>query len=372
MSLVNVAYSPVLTWANPNMRQLETQALVPMFGDHPVELGMTGKEDLLIQRLRADARYVEMFARAFPESEDPIVIGNITRAIASFERTILSGDSPYDRYRRGDDPNAISLSAKRGEALFFSERLECFHCHGGINFTTTIDYFDKGFPEIEFHNTGLYNLKGKYSYPQPNVGLYEFTQNEEDIGKFKAPTLRNIAVTAPYMHDGSVKTLSEAIDHYAAGGRTISTGVNAGVGADNPNKSEFVKPIALSVQDKKDLVAFLRSLTDDELLTNPTVTDPGKPSLTSNRKTRTNVLRGVVVKVYPEDGSIALYHDEVRGVIAATRPPASMEFIVPEKESLAGLREGQRIVASVRRQGLDWVLEQIRPAGAEQTRLTQR
>lgn len=365
MSLVNVAYSPVLTWANPNMRQLEAQALVPMFGDHPVELGMDGKEDLLVQRLTADPRYLQMFARAFPESKAPVSIGNVTRAISSFERTILSGDSPYDRYRRGDDPDAISASAKRGEALFFSERLECFHCHGGINFTTTIDYFDKGFPEIEFHNTGLYNLKGKYSYPEPNLGIFEFTQNEDDVGKFKAPTLRNIAVTAPYMHDGSAKTLSDAIDHYAAGGRTIAAGPRAGVGAENPNKSEFIKPITLSRQDKTDLIAFLKSLTDEGLLTNPALSDPYRPSLTTKNNAPKNVLRGVVVKVYAEDGAIALYHDAVPGLIAAARSPNSMEFIVPQKSSIAGLREGQRIVASVRRQGSDCVLEQIRPAGPE-------
>ena len=209
MSLVNVAYSPVLTWANPLMRTLEAQALVPLFGENPVELGMTGKEGLLLERLKSDARYRKLFAAAFPSEANPFTLRAVTQAIASFERTILSGDSPYDRYRNGDDANAISESAKRGEALFFSERLECFHCHGGFNLTGTVDYLDKGLAEVEFHNTGLYNLKGKFSYPPPNLGLYEFTHQEEDVGKFKAPTLRNIAVTAPYMHDGSIRTLGK-------------------------------------------------------------------------------------------------------------------------------------------------------------------
>ena len=115
-----------------------------------------------------------------------------------------------------------------------------------------MDYLDKGLAEVEFHNTGLYNLKGKFSYPPPNLGLYEFTHQEEDVGKFKAPTLRNIAVTAPYMHDGSIKTLEEAVDHYRNGGRTIKTGPNAGVGAENLNKSEFVKGFELSAQEKED------------------------------------------------------------------------------------------------------------------------
>src|ERR1035437_3651969 len=139
---------------------------------------------------------------SLPAETNRFTIRAVTQAIASFERTILSGDSPYDRYKNGDDRNAISEPAKRGEALFFSERLECFHCHGGFNLTGTVDYLDKGFAEVEFHNTGLYNLAGKFSYPPPNLGLYEFSHQEEDVGKFKAPTLRNIAVPAPHMQIG--------------------------------------------------------------------------------------------------------------------------------------------------------------------------
>ncbi|HTP32994.1 MAG TPA: di-heme enzyme [Candidatus Acidoferrales bacterium] len=274
MSLVNVAYSPVLTWANPLVRTLEGQALVPLFGENPVELGMAGKEDVLIGRLKSDARYRKLFAAAFPSQADPFTIRSVTQAIASFERTILSGDSPYDHYRNGDDPAAISESAKRGEALFFSERLECFHCHGGFNFTGTVDYLDKGFAEVEFHNTGLYNVNGKYSYPPPNLGLYDFTHQEEDVGKFKAPTLRNIAVTAPYMHDGSIRTLADVVSHYRTGGRTIKSGPNAGVGAENPNKSEFVKPFELSRQEEGELLAFLDALTDRTVLTDPRFSDP--------------------------------------------------------------------------------------------------
>lgn len=313
MSLANVAYSPVLTWGNPNIRQLEQQALIPMFGDDPVELGMSGKESLVIERLKAEPRYRNLFASAFPGEIDPFTLANITKAIACFERTILSGDSPYDRYQRGDDPNAIPDSAKRGEALFFSERLECFHCHGGFNFTGTVDYYGKGFPEIEFHNTGLYNLKGKFSYPVPNTGIYDFTQQPEDVGKFKAPTLRNIAVTAPYMHDGSVRTLEEVIDHYRTGGRTIKYGARAGVGAENPNKSEFVKGFELSTQDKEDLLAFLRSLTDQTLLTNPKLANPWAPTVHPQKILQSRYrLQGEVVRIYPEEGIIALYHWHLR------------------------------------------------------------
>jgi cytochrome c peroxidase len=362
MSLVNVAYTPALTWANPNLRRLEDQALVPMFGEDPVELGMTGKEDLLARRLKTLPTYQKLFAAAFPDEADPITTSNITKAIASFERTILSGDSPYDRYKNGDDQAAISESAKRGEALFFSEKLECFHCHGGFSFTGTIDYLDKGFAEVEFHNTGLYNLKGKFSYPQPNLGLYNFTQQEEDIGKFKAPTLRNIAVTAPYMHDGSVKTLEEVIEHYSSGGRTIKTGPTAGVGAQNPNRSEFIKPFSLTPQEKADLVAFLRSLTDESLPTNPKLSNPWQPQVTQRRTaTLQHVLKGEVVHVYPDDGMISLYHKAVPGLMEEMKPPYAMDFLVSDQGSLRTLRVGQSITARVRKQGRDYVLEDLRP-----------
>jgi cytochrome c peroxidase len=365
MSLVNVAYSPALTWANPNVRRLEDQALVPMFGEDPVELGMTGKEDLLARRLKAVPIYQTLFAAASPGETDPFTIGNITKAIASFERTILSGDSPYDRYRLGDDPAAISESAKHGEALFFSERLECFHCHGGFNFTGTVDYFDKGFAEVEFHNTGLYNLAGKHSYPQPNLGLYVFTQQEEDVGKFKAPTLRNIALTAPYMHDGSVKTLDGVIEHYRSGGRTVKTGSNAGVGAENPNKSEFVKPFTLSAQEKTDLLAFLRSLTDESLLSDPKLSNPWAPNVSRQRAAppavSRYVLHGQVVRVYPAEGMISLYHDAVPGLMAEMKAPYTMVFLVADRKQLDPLKAGQAVSAQVRQQGRDYVLDDLRP-----------
>ena len=242
MSLGNIGYSPVLTWANPTQRKLETQALVPMFGEDPVELGLSGKEKEMLAKLAADPKYVELFAKAFPGEAQPITLANVTKGIASFERVLITGRSPYDRYRTGQDPIAISDSAKRGEELFFSERTECFHCHGGFNFTETADYIGKGFLEIEFHNTGLYNVD----------------------------------VTAPYMHDGSIATLEEVIAHYEAGGRTIAGGPHAGDGSKSPLKSSFVKGFTLTPQERKDLVAFLKNLTDEEFLTDPQFGNPWK------------------------------------------------------------------------------------------------
>ncbi len=274
MGLANIAYSPALTWANPTQRKLETQALAPMFGEDPPEMGLAGLETPLLARLALVPEYQRLFPAAFPEEANPFTLANVTRALASFERTLLSGRSAYDRYRSGENPQAISASARRGELLFFDERTECFHCHGGFNFTETVDYVGKGFVEVEFHNTGLYNLGNDGGYPPPNTGVHAVSEDPEDMGRFKAPSLRNIALTAPYMHDGSIATLDGVIAHYEAGGRTITSGPMKGVGAKNPRKSSFVKGFTLTAQERRDLRAFLDSLTDREFITDRRFSDP--------------------------------------------------------------------------------------------------
>ena len=276
MSLVNVAYLPALTWANPSLTQLEAQALVPMFGDRPVELGMKGREDLLLARIKKVPEYQRLFPAAFPGEQDPFTVTHLVQALSSFERTILSGDSPYDRYFRGTDPDAISASARRGAELFVSEKFQCFHCHAGLNFANAEDFAGKKSPELEYDNTGLYNVQGNTSYPVPNTGLFEYTRRRTDIGKFRVPTLRNIDVTAPYMHDGSVRTLDEVLDHYGDGGRTILSGANAGVGAANSNKSIFLPGFSATPEERRDIIEFLKSLTDTSILTDPRFSDPWK------------------------------------------------------------------------------------------------
>jgi len=265
MSLVNVAWSATLTWSNPEIKSLETQALVPMLGDHPVELGL--REDDFLNMLRSDAKYRVLFERAFPDDADAdrFTIANVTKALASFERSIVSARSPFDRYHYSADDSAISDSARRGETLFFNQHLSCFRCHGGFNFTDSTVSERNPDRQMEFHNTGLFNLPGLLSYPAPNVGIYEFTKAPADVGKFKAPTLRNIALTAPYMHDGSIPMLDGVLDHYAAGGKN---------GHDNPNKDPLIGGFVLSQQDREDLIAFLKSLTDEKVIHDPRFADP--------------------------------------------------------------------------------------------------
>ncbi len=274
MSLTNVAYGATQTWANNVLVTLEQQALVPMFGDAPVELGITNHEDEVLQRFRDDTDdYPALFAAAFPGEADPINFDNIVRAIAAFERRLISAGSPYDRYTRGE-LTAISDSAKRGLDLFFSERLECHHCHNGFDLSIAVDHVGLASPGVAFLNDGLYNVGGTGDYPAGDQGIFDLTGTPADRGRFKPVTLRNIALTAPYMHDGSIATLDELVDHYQRGGRLIATGPNAGDGALNPNKSEFITGFTLTAQERADVLAFLNSLTDDTFVSDPTLSDP--------------------------------------------------------------------------------------------------
>ncbi len=272
MTLVNVAYAPVLTWADPAPRSLEVHALIPLFSERPVELGLTGSDERALQTLRDDADLAARFAAAFPDAAaagDAVSLDTVTKALASFQRTILSGDAPIDRFLTGGDDGAINADAKRGLRLFFGEDLECYHCHGGFNFTDSAVQASSAFVEAPYHNTGLYNVDGAGAYPARDEGLFGFTQRAGDMGRFKTPTLRNIALTAPYMHDGSIADLDGVLDHYARGGRAIADGDDAGDGHASPLKDPLVKGFTLDDDDRRAMHAFFDALTEPALLTKP-------------------------------------------------------------------------------------------------------
>lgn len=272
-ALVNVAYNKTLTWSHDGITSLEQQILLPMFGQEPVELGITGNEQEVLSRFK-EGKYPELFARAFPGEE--IDYPQIVKALASFVRSLVSLNSPFDQYAYYADDNAISEAAIRGMNLFFSEKLECHHCHGGFNFTQSTFHEAQIIDRRPFHNTGLYNVKADGGYPKKDKGLAEISTLIRDDGRFRAPTLRNIEFSAPYMHDGSIATLSDVLDIYAAGGRNITTGEFAGDGSTHPIKSQFVRGFVMTEQDKADLLAFLATLTDKSFLTNPEHSDPNK------------------------------------------------------------------------------------------------
>ncbi len=239
MSLANAAYAASMTWIDAGQRTLEDQMLVPLLGETPREMNLGGHENEIAARLGVDPLYSKLFSDAFPGEREPVNLGNIRKAIASFERTIISGDSRYDRLVWRDDRGALSGAARRGMALFFSSRLACASCHAGFTFSGPAVW--EGGPKAEstFHDNGL-------------------------GGRFGAPTLRNIAVTAPYMHDGRFATLDEVVDHYAKGGTA------------SPGRSPLVRGFSITAAEKSDLVEFLKSLTDEELLRNPELSDPFK------------------------------------------------------------------------------------------------
>lgn len=272
-SLVNAVWRATFTWANPALVTFESQMDGPMLGEHPVEMGVTdANKPEILARLRADPYYPQHFKEAFPDAGNPMTFASIVKAIATFERGIVSFDSRYDQYLQGKA--TLSAAEQRGHDLFFGEKGECHHCHGSSNFDDQFAHAKSREVETPFHNTGLYNIDGKGGYPAPNRGLYEMTGNPDDMGKFRAPSLRNVAVTGPYMHDGSVATLEDVVEIYAQGGRNIETGPDVGDGRFSPVKSDLIVKIDLSPQEKADLVAFLNTLTDETLLGSPRFSDP--------------------------------------------------------------------------------------------------
>lgn len=271
-ALVNVAWASTVTWGNPSLGTIERQILLPLFGDDPVEHGLNeANSEQVLRSLQADPVYGPLFQAAFPEQSDPmfgdLAWDNLVKALASFVRGLVSFDSSFDR-------GELSEAARRGERLFNSERLECFHCHAGYNFSdATVDRLTT-VNQLMFHNTGLYNVDGMGGYPEPNTGRHEVTGKPSHMGQFRAPTLRNVALTAPYNHDGSVATLEDVIRNYAAGGRVLTSGPNPGDGRMNPFKDGFITSFPISEQEIDDVVAFLESLTDESFVSNPRFSNP--------------------------------------------------------------------------------------------------
>ena len=231
-TLTNIAYLPVIN-KDGGVPKLDLQASVPIADETEMDFSIV----LVSERLNKHPEYVDMTQKAYGRNPDPF---SITRALGAFGRTLISGHSPFDQYKYQNKEEALSESQKRGMDLFFGDRLHCSNCHNGLNFTNNT-----------YQNTGLYL---DYS---ADLGRRRVTLKEEDVGKFRVPTLRNIGLTAPYMHDGSLPTLEAVIDHYIKGG------------TDHPNKSPLILPLSLNAGEKADLIAFLHSLSDSSFTHNP-------------------------------------------------------------------------------------------------------
>jgi cytochrome c peroxidase len=267
--LANVAWQRSFTWSRSDVLTIEQQAEIPLFGTHPIEIGITdANRDTVLQRLRNDPALMTLFRAAGPSDADPVTLPNIVNALASYQRGLVSADSVFDRVLQGRA--TLDASAERGRQLFFGARARCAQCH-------VSDQLGQPFEPAPFHNTGLYNLDGRGAYPAISPGLIEQTGLAADMGRFRVPSLRNVAVTAPYLHDGSAATLADVLAIYAGGGRVIAGGPNTGDGRLNPFKSPLVQSIGsagLTAEDLADLEAFLRSLTDDGFLSDPRLGPP--------------------------------------------------------------------------------------------------
>lgn len=230
-ALFNLAWHPYF-FMDGGVPTLEQQVLAPLEAHFEMD------SDLLdvLDKLNQHPSYPDKFRIAYGRNPDPF---SLTRAIAAFERTMVSGASPYDAYKSGANPDALSASEIRGMNLFFSDSLHCGTCHSGFDFT---DY--------SFQNIGL-------PVTTADSGRMRVTLNPADRNKYKTPSLRNIALTGPYMHDGSIQTLEEVIDYLASGG----TG--------EANQSPLTQGFSITASEKQDLIAFLNALTDEEFVRDP-------------------------------------------------------------------------------------------------------
>jgi cytochrome c peroxidase len=222
-SLLNRAYGTAFFW-DGRASSLEDQALRPI--EDPAEMGARLSD--VLARLKEHKDYRARFESAFP---DGVTATNLAKALASFQRVLLRGDSRVDRFRRQADHAALTPSERRGLWLYESKG-RCWRCHGGANFT------DEG-----FHNTGV-----SWGKKPLDLGRYAVTKRDADRGKFKTPTLRGAALAAPYMHDGSIATLQDVVEFYNRGG------------GKNPYLDPILEPLGLTKEDVKDLVAFLEAL----------------------------------------------------------------------------------------------------------------
>jgi cytochrome c peroxidase len=272
-SVLNVAWRTPLTWLNPDLVSLEEQLLGPLMGTEPVEMGMADQEALLLARVSEFEPYPQLFAAAFPDAETPLSMDHLGQAIASYERTLTSFDSPYDRYTSGDE-YAMSAAALRGMDLFFGDRMACGECHNGLLFDRPLTADGTPGDAAGFYNTGQYNVDGAGGYPEDDPGLVSWTGETQDMGAFRTPSLRNVADAPPWNHDGTTASLEGVIDHYARGGRLVMSGPNPGDGADNPFKDPRITGFDLSGDERDDLMAFLASLSDSTVLISDPPQDP--------------------------------------------------------------------------------------------------
>lgn len=265
-SLINSVYLKKYDWANINATSFIAQIKRPLYGNHPVELGLDKHITELQEQFSKDSLYKTLFKNAFPNADSLFTKEQIETAIVEYEKTLVSKESQFDK-------SDLTPNQYNGLKLFTSKKLNCAVCHPPPFFTlaTNTDNIDS-----IYVNIGLYNVDNTNQYPANDEGLSSFTHKSKDNGKFKIPSLRNVMVTAPYMHDGSLATINEVIDMYARGGRNVNFGNNKGDGKLNKNKHSLITGFEITAKEKQDLIEFLTSLTDNSIFYKQSFQNPFK------------------------------------------------------------------------------------------------
>ncbi len=264
-SLLNINHRTNFNWANPNLNSLIDQMQRPLYGTHPIELGVRINENKILDRIMKQKVYQKLVKKVYHQSGQKINTTLIEASIALYITNLQSRNSRYDQFLNTKDSSKLSKQEWRGHQLFHSDSIECNACHGGLDFFEP----DRG---PDFANIGLYNCNG--SYPERDRGVQNETKNSDDNGDFRIPTLRNIAITAPYYHDGSEESLERVIHNYENTGRNITYGDCQGDGAQHPNLNGRLQKFTLSNEDRMALISFLQSLTDTSYLKNRNFVNP--------------------------------------------------------------------------------------------------
>jgi cytochrome c peroxidase len=270
-----VAWRGPLTRVDPTLFDPVEQMHTPLYGRHPVEMGTDPAT--LPGKLSAIAIYPPAFEAAWPNDPNPITMEHVEQALFAYELLIIGGNTPYDRYLLGDR-EALSADQQAGMALFYSERTGCGGCHGGLFFDLPATPDGTPIAEMpEYLNIGLYNIDGAGGLPPDETGLHARTGDPSDMGRFRVPSLRGVAETGPWAHDGSYGALTHIIDDYARGGRLLVGGPWPGDGRDSPLKDPRIRGFELTETERGQLVAFLEALTDVDANTRPFLQTPFCP-----------------------------------------------------------------------------------------------
>lgn len=265
-TVLNLADNELFNWANNSLTTLQLQANNPLFGMHPIEMGLDSTNIHALDFAKNDRLYKPLLNQLSLRQLNYNIVKN---AIAAYTKTLISRNSKYDKFKF--NKATLTKSEMAGMALFFGDDLMCARCHNKNDFDLPAN------PNMfTYQNIGLYNVDSSFSYGNGDNGLFAITNDKEDKGRFKIPSLKNIALTAPYFHDGSVKTLSEVITVYANGGRNITQGKNKGNGINHPNKHPLIQGFTITEKQKNQLISFLHTLTDTSYLSNNWYKNPFK------------------------------------------------------------------------------------------------